>query len=263
MEFTKKTRIKFDKLKSYLESLPAVVVGLSGGSDSLTLLYILSKIKSKSMIKPVIVNFPFLITSAFQNAILFCKYIDIPLEIIYIRYEELPMSILKNNKMRCYYCKYFLFELILKYAKKNDINIVLEGSNESDKNFYRPGTKALKELKILSPFAINSITKTEINEYSKHLSLDKWILPSNSCYATRIKEHQHINNNKLNLINEIENHLFISGFRDFRAKIDKNNVSVEINSDEMLNLTDNDIEEIKNIIINHKYNLLDIKNKIT
>lgn len=62
-------------------------------------------------------------------------------------------DILKNPVNRCYLCKKMLFSKLLDFAAEKKIGCVMEGTNEDDLHVYRPGLKAVRELKVYSPLA--------------------------------------------------------------------------------------------------------------
>ena len=62
-------------------------------------------------------------------------------------------EMLNNPENRCYLCKKYLFQNLLAFAAEKGIDTIMEGNNADDLHVYRPGTKAVKELGVLSPLA--------------------------------------------------------------------------------------------------------------
>ncbi|GAG95409.1 unnamed protein product, partial [marine sediment metagenome] len=93
---------------------------------------------------------------------------------------------INNPKERCYICKKEIFSRISEIAKELNLNFVADGSNYDDLSDYRPGMKAVRELKIRSPLQEAFLTKDDIRLLSKEMDLPTWNKPSNSCLATRI-----------------------------------------------------------------------------
>jgi len=110
-----------------------------------------------------------------------------------IRHVSIPVSELEeprfaaNDKDKCYYCKRFRFELLLKWAKQEGFRWVLDGSNIDDLNDYRPGMRALSELEgVRSPLLEAGLSKSEIRVVSKQWGLPSWQKPAAACLASRI-----------------------------------------------------------------------------
>ena len=71
-------------------------------------------------------------------------------------------QILENPKNRCYLCKRMLFGKLLDFASRENIPILMEGTNRDDENPYRPGIKAVEELGIRSPLREAGLSKEEV-----------------------------------------------------------------------------------------------------
>lgn len=78
-------------------------------------------------------------------------------------FDVLTDKVVKSNpKDRCYYCKNQVFGGILKAAKEDGFTEIMDGTNASDDAGDRPGMRALKEMKVLSPLRLSGITKTAL-----------------------------------------------------------------------------------------------------
>lgn len=90
-------------------------------------------------------------------------------------------------------------------SRQDGYNFVVYGTNHDDQNDFRPGLKALTELKIPSPFKEAGITKQEIRDISKHYGLPTWDKPAYACLLTRIPHNNTVNPNDLRRIGLAEN----------------------------------------------------------
>ena len=63
---------------------------------------------------------------------------------------------------------------------------VISAKNADDLHVYRPGTKAVKELGVLSPLAELGITKAQVREIAADMGLSCASRPSSPCLATRL-----------------------------------------------------------------------------
>ena len=82
-------------------------------------------------------------------------------------------AIVKNEIDRCYLCKSYLIGELKKYQKTHKLKAIAEGTNVSDLIDYRPGIRALKENKIISPHIEVGITKSMISCVCEVTNLDE------------------------------------------------------------------------------------------
>lgn len=87
-------------------------------------------------------------------------------------------EMLNNPENRCYLCKKYLFQNLLAFAAEKGIDTIMEGNNADDLHVYRPGTKAVKELGVLSPLAELGITKAQVREIAADMGLSCASRPS-------------------------------------------------------------------------------------
>ena len=108
------------------------------------------------------------------------------------------------------------------------IRFLLDGTNADDLKTYRPGIRASKEAKVISPFAVLGWTKEEIREVSRSLDLLTWNQPSSPCLATRVAYGQPIT---LPLIKRLalgEEVLHQMGFSECRFRVHNTLVRIEV-----------------------------------
>ena len=91
-----------------------------------------------------------------------------------------------NPTNRCYFCKTELWSRLVPIARERGIDLVVDGSNADDRNDYRPGAQAARELGVLSPLALFGFTKAEIRRLSQSRGLSTWRQPSSPCLSSRI-----------------------------------------------------------------------------
>lgn len=174
---------KFGKMKAGLSHYKGVVVAFSGGVDSSLLLKLATQVLKENVVAVTAVSLlhP---KNEIKDAKKFAK--SLRCKHLLIQTHELTNPLfVSNTKNRCYLCKLELFTRIKIIAAKYDYSVI-EGSNKSDLSDYRPGIRALKKLKIKSPFIESGITKEEIRILAKKLHLSNWNKPSMACLASRI-----------------------------------------------------------------------------
>ena len=125
-----------------------------------------------------------------------------------ITVNELEQEEIRSNPVnRCYLCKRHLFQSLKKFAADRKIPMIVEGTNEDDRQEYRPGIQALKELGIVSPLAELHITKKQVKEMAAVCGISVASRPSTPCMATRIPYGQDLDYEVLERIAQGEAYL--------------------------------------------------------
>ena len=106
-----------------------------------------------------------------------------------------------NHTDRCYFCKKHLF---LELKRRAAGLPLCDGTNHSDLSHYRPGLKALSELKIHSPLAEASFSKQDNREVGALIGLDHWDQAARPCMLTRLPYNQKVLASDLTAVGEAE-----------------------------------------------------------
>jgi uncharacterized protein len=125
-----------------------------------------------------------------------------------------------------------VFSTIREFAESNGIFHVLDGSNHDDRDDYRPGMRALRELKIRSPLMEAGLAKDEIRAAARDMGLSAWDKPANPCLATRIPCGTAITKEMLETIYRAEQYLRELGFRSVRVRHHGNLARIEVPADD-------------------------------
>lgn len=172
-----------------------------------------------------------------------------------IRTDELKnKNFLLNPVNRCYFCKRELFSRLKEIARKEGLSFVVDASNLSDRNDYRPGNRAKKELKIRSPLIEAGFTKPDIRKFSKRLGLVTWQKPNLACLASRIPYGVKISPFLLNRIQRAEAILRNYGFKQVRLRHYNGLCRIEVAQNEIakiLNKRDLLVEKLKKLGYNY------------
>jgi uncharacterized protein len=207
--------LKSSKLDTILKDLNSFVVAFSGGVDSTFLLHRAHKVR-KSAIVAITIRTPYIPSREIDEAAELTRSFGIKHKIIDIPFPEM----IRNNPIdRCYLCKKAIFTDLLSFAKKNNYQYVIDGTNADDTGDFRPGIKALNELGIRSPLLEAGLTKKDIRELSREEDLDIWDKPAMACLLTRIPYDTEISQGTLQLVEEAENMLFELGYPGTRVRI--------------------------------------------
>jgi len=250
---------KIDKVHEILKE-KKVLIAFSGGVDS-SIIASLAKDVAKRVLG-VTVYSQFMTDEEIINA----KNVAQELGIEWRRFD---LDILENEKLvenppdRCYYCKKNIMRELSNIAKEENLDLIVDGTNEEDLKDHRPGHMALLELNIKSPLAEAGIKKNEVREIAKNRDLSVWKRPSLACLASRIPYGDEITENKLERIAKAENYVrYKAKIKIVRVRCYENLARIEIGKNEMKNLFSMDI--IKDIVtylkdLGFKYVTLDLE----
>jgi pyridinium-3,5-biscarboxylic acid mononucleotide sulfurtransferase len=196
--------ISFIRLKEWFSENTdgRVVVALSGGVDS-AVVALAAKHTLQDNALAITANYKTLAESEMNTEINIAK--EIGIRHIIIEYSELDdPKFIRNDNLRCYYCRKSLSEYLLSYSKLFNISCIVDGTNVDDLMDYRPGIKALREYRIKSPLLDIKIEKHMIRKIAKNFGLSISNKPSNSCLASRIPYGKKITQEKLTKIENAE-----------------------------------------------------------
>ncbi|MHB8336547.1 MAG: ATP-dependent sacrificial sulfur transferase LarE [Ignavibacteriaceae bacterium] len=154
----------------------------------------------------------------------------------------------KNDGLRCYYCKTELFHLAKKVAEEKNYKWIAYGYNSTDTTDIRPGHKAAIENGILYPLAESNLSKDEIRTLMRENNLEFADKPASPCLSSRIMTNVRVTKEKLKDIDELENLLRLNGLTIFRLRLHE----IESNKFLRLEVTQQEIElafKIRGILI--------------
>ena len=175
---------KTEALLAKLRSYGSLAVGLSGGVDSA----VLAKAAALALgDKAAAVTAVSELLSAAEKADAVACAGLAGIRHILLEAHDLDIpEVARNDRERCYHCKKHRFSKLMAWAMKNGYHYVADGSNVDDAGDYRPGMRALAELKVVSPLAECGFGKAEIRELAHLWGLPVWSKPSAACLASRV-----------------------------------------------------------------------------
>ena len=230
---------KLEKLKSYISDCGSLVVAFSGGVDSTFLLKVAHDVLGKKA-AAVTSRSPLVSEREWEEARAFCHENGM----IHFAFDFDPCgteAFMNNPPDRCYLCKKEIFGQIVRIAASNGYAYVAEGSNVDDLGDYRPGMRAIEEMKVLSPLREAGLTKQEIRELSKEMGLPTWNKPSKACLASRFVYGEAITEEKLKMVAKAEEYLAELGLRQYRVRIHGTLARVEAESSEFERLVSDEL----------------------
>jgi len=255
-------REKFLSLFNWFKSVERpVLVAFSGGVDSSVVLAVASLALGRDSVIAVTATSPI----HHEEDLLWAKRIAEILAVRHVIIESRELedtNFISNPPNRCYFCKKDLAEELSKVAREFGAKTIVDGTNASDLNSYRPGLLAFAEAGVRSPLADAGITKDEVREIAKALKLPNWDRPPMSCLATRIPHGERITIEKLERIAEAEKVVkILTGARLVRVRDHGYIARIEVGKDERKrffneNIMDKLAEELQKL--GYKYVMLDL-----
>lgn len=227
---------KRDQLLSILKGYGSLLVAYSGGVDSSFLLAMARKVLNTKVIA-VTASSPLYPEWETREAGDFAKSLGV--EHLIIQSQVMHRGdFLSNTKERCYLCKKYLIEELLKIASARDIEYVAHGANIDDLSDYRPGFAAAQEMGIKAPLVDAKMTKKDIRLLSKEMNLTTWNKPPMACLASRIPYGTSITVETLKMVDQAEQVLFRLGFMGFRVRVHDKVARIEVDTKDIEKIVD-------------------------
>jgi uncharacterized protein len=223
---------KKKNLKEIIGRESRVAVACSGGVDSTLLLKVTHDVLGHENTIAVFADTPLLPPGESESVREVVGLIGSRLLTVSLNPLSWP-EFTANPLERCYLCKKKIYQIFQEKLAEINFNVLMDGTNLEDLSDFRPGLKALDELKIKTPLADAGLTKKEIRQLSKELDLPNWDKHSSSCLATRIATDQQISLEKIDLIRRSENVLQDFGFMGCRVRISNDSAIIELLEDDI------------------------------
>jgi len=230
---------KYEKLIEKIRERKSIVIAFSGGADS----SLVAKASVEAGIKAVAITIisPLISERERKNASKIAN--EIGIKHVFIE-KKLSDNVIKNNIMRCYFCKKEDAVLLKKYAFLNGFKFVADGLNMDDIEY--KGKIASDEQGIWHPLIELGIRKKDVHEILKKLKLSNWNKPSESCLATRIANGDKITLKKLKIIEKAEDYL-LNFSKIVRLRLHGSIARIEVDEEDIKKLVENRKEIIKKL----------------
>ncbi|MGP1386765.1 MAG: ATP-dependent sacrificial sulfur transferase LarE [Thainema sp.] len=217
---------KLDQLTALFSEMEQALVAYSGGIDSTLVAKVAYDVLCDRALAITAVS-PSLLPEDLEDAKVQAATIGIRHELVHTHEMDNP-NYASNPVNRCYFCKSELHDTLKPMAKERGYPYVLDGVNADDLNDYRPGIQAAKERGARSPLAEVGITKLEVRQLSKRLSLPWWDKPSQPCLSSRFPYGELITVEKLQRVGRAEVYLRQLGLQNLRVRSEGDTARIEL-----------------------------------
>jgi uncharacterized protein len=214
-----------------LADRPSIIVALSGGIDSAYLAWTAHQVLGERALSVTAISKSY---SAFDR-----EQVEIFLRATNVRHEFVTTHELENpayrvnDANRCYHCKDELFSVLDALAVGRGIAAVAYGVNADDASDFRPGQRAAKEHRVLTPLLDVGLHKTEIRYLAQRAGVPTWDRPASACLSSRLPYGTEVTPERLSLVERGEAELRNLGFRQFRVRLHDKLARIELAPEEM------------------------------
>ncbi|WP_413165586.1 ATP-dependent sacrificial sulfur transferase LarE [Capilliphycus salinus ALCB114379] len=217
---------KLDKLQTMFAEMERALIAYSGGIDSTLVAKIARDVLGDRALAVTAIS-PSLLPEDLEEARIQAAEIGIHHQEIQTHEMENP-NYTSNPVNRCYFCKSELHDTLKPLALQWGYPYIVDGVNADDLRDYRPGIQAAKERGVRSPLAEVGVSKAEVRELSKILSLSGWNKPAQPCLSSRFPYGEEITVNKLQRVGRAEVYLRKLGWQNLRVRSEKDTARIEL-----------------------------------
>ncbi|HQM53154.1 MAG: ATP-dependent sacrificial sulfur transferase LarE [Candidatus Aureabacteria bacterium] len=218
--------VKHERLKRRLASLGSLLVAYSGGVDSTLLLAVAASVLGRRLLA-VTADSPTFPAAERREARRIARRLGVRHRVVRTRELEDP-RFRENPADRCYWCKRGLLGALRAVAAREGIAAVALGSQRDDSRDYRPGERAAREMRALSPLRDAGFTRRDVRLLSRRLGLPGWDREPAACLASRIPYGRPIERAALRRVERAEELLRAEGFRRVRVRADGTAARIEV-----------------------------------
>jgi uncharacterized protein len=222
---------KEQRLQEALAKMPSLIVAYSGGVDSAFLAYAAHRALGDRMLAVTALSASYSARDRREAEAIVASF-SLPHE--FIETDELSNPAYRaNSPERCYICKDELFDKLDELAVRRGFAAVAYGINVDDQGDWRPGQRAAREHRVLTPLLDAGMTKADVRELARRANLPVWNRPASACLSSRIAYGIEVTPERLAIVEKGEEAVRALGFRQFRVRYHEDLVRLEIAPDEL------------------------------
>jgi uncharacterized protein len=223
--------IKLARLEAILADMGGVVIGMSGGVDSVLLGKVAHQVLGERALA-VTADSPSLPRRELREAAEQARVAGVNHLVIKTGEVENPQYA-ANPTNRCYFCKSELFTHLDAIARERGLRWVAHGENVDDMGDHRPGAQAAAERRVRAPLKEAGLTKADIRALAQHFGLPVWDKPAFACLGSRFPYGTAITPEKLAQVEAAEEVLWELGLRQFRVRHHDDLARIEVDPADM------------------------------
>jgi len=217
---------KLEQLRNLFQSMNQALIAYSGGVDSTLVAKIAFDVLGDRALAITAVS-PSLLPEELVDAQTQAAQIGIKHELVET-HEMDNLDYTSNPINRCYFCKSELHDTLKPLALDRGYPYVVDGVNADDLQDYRPGIQAAQERGARSPLAEIKVSKAEVREISRSLSLAWWDKPAQPCLSSRFPYGEAITVTKLHRVGRAEIYLRRLGYQNLRVRSQEDTAKIEL-----------------------------------
>ena len=233
---------KFIHLKEILAAMDSAVVAFSGGVDSTFLLRVARDVLGRDKLLALTATSPTYPQTELEESRALAVSLGVRQLLVESNELEIP-GFAENDRQRCYYCKRELFGVCRSKAAELGYQEILDGSNVDDLHDFRPGRRAVEELKVRSPLLEAGLGKNEIRQLSRELGLTTWHKQPFACLSSRFPYGTAITSERLAQVDRCETFLRHHQFRNYRVRYHGETARIEVAVEEIPRLLESRLRE--------------------
>ncbi len=233
-ELSTELKFKHQRLRAILAEMGNVIIGMSGGVDSVLLSKVACDVLGDKALA-VTADSPSLPRRELREAESLAQMAGIRHQVIKTN-EVFDPRYAANPNNRCYFCKTELFTQLDDIAAKLGFTWIAYGENEDDSGDHRPGAKAAGEHNVRAPLKEAHLTKADIRALAQHFGLPVWDKPAFACLGSRFPYGTAITPEKLAQVEAAEDILWDAGFRQYRVRHHGEVARIEVERGDMARL---------------------------
>jgi uncharacterized protein len=216
------------KIADRIRQCQSALIAFSGGVDSSVVAALAKQVLGDEAVAATVNHFA-LRPGEIEHAASVAKTIGIRHLLVNVDLLRLPE--VKDNAIdRCYHCKKLTFSALRRLADSLQLNAVLDGSNASDVNGYRPGIKAAEEMHVVSP--LRDVAKDEVRSLARLLGLSNADTPSTACLLTSFPYETPVTTERIERLISAERALNAMGINGARVRDHDGFARIEVHQEE-------------------------------